>query len=120
LIRDGLAPCVHDISDGGLLVALAEMALASRIGLHLEPLTGEQPPHALAFGEDQGRYLVAIRSEGMPAVCERLDRAAIPCAVVARCGGAAIAIPGEPPVALDDLKALHENWLPNFMDGGTI
>jgi len=120
LIRDGLAPCVHDISDGGLLVALAEMALASRIGLHLEPLAGQQPLHALAFGEDQGRYLLAIGSESMPAVVERLDRAAIPHAVVARCGGEAIVISGEPPVALNDLRALHEHWLPNFMDGGTI
>jgi len=53
-IGEGRVNAVHDISDGGLLVALAEMALASGIGCKLDsPLTTAQ-----AFGEDQGRYIV--------------------------------------------------------------
>ncbi|MCP5380546.1 MAG: phosphoribosylformylglycinamidine synthase subunit PurL [Novosphingobium sp.] len=51
----GKANAVHDISDGGLIVALAEMALAGNIGCSLTiPLDV-----ATAFGEDQGRYLIA-------------------------------------------------------------
>jgi phosphoribosylformylglycinamidine synthase len=53
-IADGKVTAVHDISDGGLLVALTEMALAGKIGVTLDaPLTTAQ-----AFGEDQSRYVV--------------------------------------------------------------
>ena len=53
-VAEGKVTAVHDISDGGLLIALAEMALASGKGCELDTaLTTAQ-----AFGEDQGRYVV--------------------------------------------------------------
>jgi phosphoribosylformylglycinamidine synthase len=55
LISAGAVKSVHDISDGGLLIALAEMALAGRIGAQID---GELSA-AEAFGEDQGRYVIA-------------------------------------------------------------
>ena len=59
LIETGKATAVHDISDGGLLVALAEMALAGKIGCELTvPLTA-----ASAFGEDQSRYIVTAPAD---------------------------------------------------------
>ena len=51
-----LSAC-HDLSDGGLLVALAEMALAGNIGASIA-LPKDVPAHGFCFGEDQGRYLV--------------------------------------------------------------
>ena len=58
-ISAGRVTAVHDISDGGLLVALAEMALAGGIGCHLDrALTALQ-----AFGEDQGRYVVTTPAD---------------------------------------------------------
>ncbi|EGD58878.1 phosphoribosylformylglycinamidine synthase II [Novosphingobium nitrogenifigens DSM 19370] len=54
LIADGSVTAVHDISDGGLLVALAEMAMSSGIGCSVEGIADA----ATAFGEDQGRYIV--------------------------------------------------------------
>ncbi|MGI9362496.1 MAG: phosphoribosylformylglycinamidine synthase subunit PurL, partial [Parasphingorhabdus sp.] len=68
LIHDGKVTAVHDISDGGLLVAIAEMALAGNIGASLEEL-GD---HMTAFGEDQARYVVTsanadqIQAAGIP------------------------------------------------------
>ncbi|MCJ2181710.1 phosphoribosylformylglycinamidine synthase subunit PurL [Novosphingobium sp. 1949] len=54
LITAGRVSAVHDVSDGGLIVALAEMALAGNLGCSLDaPLTTAQ-----AFGEDQSRYVV--------------------------------------------------------------
>ena len=61
LIRDGLATAVHDCSDGGLAVALAEMAMASGIGATVNQLN-DVPPAASFFGEDQGRYVVTVRA----------------------------------------------------------
>jgi len=58
LISNGIVNAVHDISDGGLLVALAEMALAGNIGVSLNTaLNTEQ-----AFGENQGRYIVTAKA----------------------------------------------------------
>ena len=59
LIRDGVATAVHDLSDGGLAVALAEMAMASGIGATVNQLN-DLSPIPVFFGEDQGRYLVTI------------------------------------------------------------
>jgi phosphoribosylformylglycinamidine synthase subunit PurL len=59
LIGAGLVSAVHDVSDGGLAVALAEMALAGEFGAEVEA----HPDYSLAawwFGEDQGRYLVTV------------------------------------------------------------
>src|SRR5262247_3134359 len=58
LIEEGIATAVHDVSDGGLAVALAEMAMASGIGAKLEEAPA--PAHAFWFGEDQARYLVVV------------------------------------------------------------
>src|SRR5205085_7117422 len=56
LIADGVATAVHDVSDGGLLVALAEMAMAGGIGAELD--AAPFAAHAFWFGEDQARYVV--------------------------------------------------------------
>ena len=60
LIREGKTTTVHDVSDGGLVVAVAEMALAGNIGVALYPYEGKLPGYATWFGEDQGRYVVAV------------------------------------------------------------
>src|SRR5262249_28214517 len=61
LIGEGIASAVHDVSDGGVLIALAEMAMAGGIGAELEraPLAA----HAFWFGEDQGRSLGTVKPE---------------------------------------------------------
>ena len=68
LIAEGKVSAVHDVSDGGLLVAVAEMALAGGIGATLEQI-GD---HMTAFGEDQGRYVVTSaqrRRRSKPQAC---------------------------------------------------
>ena len=59
-IQAGRVTCCHDVSDGGVLVALAEMALASGIGASVAMPHERVPRHAFWFGEDQGRYLVTV------------------------------------------------------------
>src|SRR5204862_8311907 len=58
LIEQRLAPACHDVSDGGLLVAIAEMAMAGSRGVALDPVPSALPRNAWWFGEDQARYLV--------------------------------------------------------------
>jgi phosphoribosylformylglycinamidine synthase subunit PurL len=97
LIADGKVNAVHDISDGGLLVAVTEMALAGSIGAELSV----QLTTASAFGEDQGRYVVAA-AQGVE----------IPGAVrIGTAGGDKVA-----GVALDALRSAHEGFFPALMD----
>ncbi|WP_379550232.1 phosphoribosylformylglycinamidine synthase subunit PurL [Qipengyuania sp. DGS5-3] len=65
-ISQGWLSAVHDCSDGGVLVALAEMALTSNLGAQLNycgAFTDQKPLPTMLFGEDQGRYLVALPEE---------------------------------------------------------
>jgi len=102
----------HDVSDGGLLVAIAEMALAANIGADIMNKAGDLPLHAWAFGEDQGRYIVAAGRSN--AVLELATQRGVPAMVIGRSGGIALTLKGER-VLLDDLRETHEGWLPNYM-----
>ena len=115
LIRSGCLSAVHDISDGGLLVAIAEMALAGGRGVELDPVPGPIPAHALWFGEDQARYVVAASPDQADAIHKAAAVAKVPLRLLGKVGGDAIALDGEPPLALAALWAVHEDWLPRFM-----
>jgi phosphoribosylformylglycinamidine synthase len=114
LIRDGLVTAVHDISDGGLLVALAEMAMAGRIGAVLER-SSQVPTHAFWFGEDQARYVVTAKDAD--AIIGRAEAAGVPLARLGATGGKVLAIANERPLPITDLVAQFETWLPAYMTG---
>ena len=115
LIREGKVSAVHDVSDGGLIVAIAEMALAGAMGVELFPYEGRLPPYAVWFGEDQGRYVVSVNPMRAEEVLDRARLLALPGRIVGRSGGDAISLKGEEPLALSELKAVHEAWLPQYM-----
>ncbi len=117
LIREGKTNTVHDISDGGLLVALAEMAMAGGKGVELFPHEGRLPAHAIWFGEDQGRYLIACQPSTAEEIAERARLLALSARIVGRVGGEALTLKGEQPLPLAQLRKVHEAWLPSFMAG---
>jgi phosphoribosylformylglycinamidine synthase subunit PurL len=67
------------------------------------------------FGEDQGRYVLSVDPMQAEEVLERARLLALPSRIVARTGGDTIALKGEPPLPLAELRAAHEAWLPQFM-----
>ena len=116
LIREGKTSAVHDCSDGGLLVAIAEMALAGDRGVEVFPYEGKLPAHAIWFGEDQGRYVIAIDPSRTEEILERARLLALPARIVGRVsGGDRISMKGETWLPLDELRAAHEAWLPTYM-----
>jgi len=114
LIRDELVTAVHDVSDGGLSVALAEMAMASGIGAVLEA-NSRVPAHAFWFGEDQARYVVTAKDAH--GVTQRAQAAGVPLVHLGATGGAVLAVDGERPLRVDELKRRFEAWLPAYMAG---
>jgi phosphoribosylformylglycinamidine (FGAM) synthase-like enzyme len=118
LVMAGATSAVHDVSDGGLLVAIAEMALAGGKGVTLEAPPSALPAHASWFGEDQARYVVAASPEKVDAIHKAAAVAGVPVRLLGTVGGDAIALPGETALTLLALKTAHEGWLPRFMAHG--
>ena len=117
LILSGRASAAHDLSDGGLAVALAEMALSGDMGAEIAELPSG-PGHATLFGEDQARYLVTIpQGEDAAEVVREGAAAGVPILAIGRAGGDALILPGEAPILLTELRKAHEAPLPAFMAG---
>jgi phosphoribosylformylglycinamidine synthase subunit PurL len=113
-ILKGAVTAVHDLSDGGLGIALAEMAMAAGVGVTVDTLPAG-PAHAVLFGEDQARYLVAT---GNPdAVLAAAKSAGVPALRLGATGGAALTLPGAESISVADLKTAHEGWFPAYMAG---
>ena len=117
LIGDGNASAVHDLSDGGLAVALAEMAIAGSIGATIDNSAVGGLAHAFFFGEDQGRYVVTVKAEDAPAVLAAAAKAGVAAVRIGTTGGETLALPGEAPITIAALRQAHETWLPHYMDG---
>lgn len=117
LILDGTATAAHDLSDGGLLVGLAEMAMASGIGADLSAAPSDIPAHAHWFGEDQARYLVTIPVSKVPAVLDRAKAANVPVWTIGKTGGDTLTLAGARPILVTILRERFEAWLPTYMAG---
>jgi phosphoribosylformylglycinamidine synthase len=111
LIAAGMVSAVHDISVGGALVAIAEMALAGSLGVRLNLPTAANPA-AVMFGEDQGRILVTTSDP--EAVAARASASNIFTARVGETGGSAVEGPGFS-ASLADLRAAHDGFFPRLM-----
>ena len=118
LIGQGLLSAVHDLSDGGLIAAAAEMAMASGVGMRLENRS-TVPDHAYYFGEDQARFLVGVSPDSREAVILACQGANAPVTELGEASGDALVISGPNAelcsVALTMLRTAHEAWMPSFM-----
>jgi phosphoribosylformylglycinamidine synthase len=113
LIEGGLVTAVHDIADGGLLVALAEMALTGGRGAALVRDVPTSP--AFLFGEDQGRYLVTTGNSDP--VLRALAAAGIPHRFLGSVGGDSLRLHDLAPISIRDLRGAHEGFFPQLMRG---
>jgi phosphoribosylformylglycinamidine synthase len=117
LIGDKTATAVHDVSDGGLLVAIAEMAMASGIGARLYAAPVMVPPHAFWFGEDQARYVITVAQDQADAVIVRARAANVVLRRLGLTSGDSLGLPGERPMLVSVLGERFEHWLPAYMAG---
>ncbi|RJG55527.1 phosphoribosylformylglycinamidine synthase subunit PurL [Sphingobium terrigena] len=125
LVKQGIVNAVHDVSDGGLLVALAEMALASGIGVELSPDDADPSNFSLAaqlFGEDQGLYVVTTsrpinlrEMAGEAGTKATIIGSTGFLSSVENCEGIWNEAGGDF-IPLTDLRAAHEGFFPKLMD----
>ena len=114
--RDLINAC-HDVSDGGLYVALAEMALAGNLGVTLD-VPSAPAAHVWLFAEDQARFVVAATAASARDVLAAASDFNIPAREIGRAGGDALTVSGTRPISLSMLRQAHEAWLPRYMDEG--
>lgn len=115
LIDKGMVSAVHDCADGGLAVALAEMAMASGIGAEVRLPAGDA--FEIGFGEDQARYVITCPATKAGAVLAAAEAAGAPVMQLGLTGGDALTFAGQGTISIAALKAAHEGWLPGYMAG---
>jgi phosphoribosylformylglycinamidine synthase len=111
LIADNLVSAIHDVADGGPLVAAAEMALAGGIGF--VSLLGTTA--AEAFGEDQGRYIITSSNENAAVIRRRAEEAGVIIEQAGYTAGSAVVLDKGWSIALGDLRRAHEGFFPALM-----
>jgi phosphoribosylformylglycinamidine synthase subunit PurL len=117
LILAGRVSAAHDLSDGGLAVALAEMAMAGGVGIAVEALPADVPAFAALFGEDQARYVLTVPAADAETVLADAASAGVPAMRLGTTGGAELVLPGGERVSVEELRTAHESWLPAYMAG---
>ncbi|HRY02984.1 MAG TPA: phosphoribosylformylglycinamidine synthase subunit PurL [Beijerinckiaceae bacterium] len=110
------ATAVHDLSEGGIAVGLAEMAIAGAMGATVDTLPAG-PVHACLFGEDQARYLLTCRPGDTDAILRDATAAGVPAMRLGATGEDALRLPGEQPILVAKARDAYENALPTYMAG---
>ena len=105
---------IHDISSGGLIVALSEMSMASGLGLKIEKPSKLSNLMEYYFGEDQGRYLLEIEPKNFQKVINILDQDNIFNEKVAIVQKDNLEILGELKISVDDLCKFNNTWYKNY------
>ena len=116
LASQRLVAACHDLSEGGLAAAAAEMALGGGCGIALEAADSGVSTHGWWFGEDQGRYLLAVAEEDLGTVLAAAGT--VPVRRVGRAGEQRVLRLGKEALSCDILADAREAWLPDFMAGG--
>ncbi|MFW2828614.1 phosphoribosylformylglycinamidine synthase subunit PurL [Sphingomonas sp. ID0503] len=116
-IRSGAITAIHDVSDGGVAVTIAEMALASNIGALID---GPEPFGTAGswFAEDQGLYVLTVQDAALLDILSGAQAAGIEIEPIGRTCGTRLIFElsdSDHAVALDDLRRAHEAFFPRLM-----
>ena len=114
LIADNCLTSCHDVSDGGIAIAIAEMAIENEIGakIDFEPTI---PIHSWAFGEDQGRYIVTTNKPDY--VQSQASDVGVKSMVIGVTCSDTLTLPGTRPISIEQLRNCHRSWFPEYMSG---
>ncbi len=117
-IQQGVIKSAHDVSDGGLAIALAECCISNHENQHgaAISLSDQLRPDSLLFGESQSRVIITASSENAALIQKLFEQAKIPTVKIGTVGGTKLAISGLVSVPLDSLSRAFYNAMPHFME----
>lgn len=114
ILRGAVHAC-HDLADGGLLVAVAEMAIAGGVGCTLlKPRYDSPALHAHYFAEEQACYILAV-DDGV-AMIEKAEAAGVPARRLGHAGGNVLDLWGQTQIPVQRLKEANDQFFPQFME----
>ncbi len=111
LIDDELLTASHDLSDGGLAVALAEMSIAGDLGATINVANDLQT----LFGEDQARYCITANSVSIDSILARASELNVTISQLGTVGGDSLVLGDAISLKVTDMRAAHESWFPDYM-----
>ena len=115
--REGLVSSAHDVSGGGLLVALAESCVAGGIGVEIQ-LSGSLPPAQALFSESPGRVVVTVSSQHVREFATLCADAELILRDIGTVGGQRLCIRGLVDLPLADVEQAYEGGLAAVLDEG--
>tara|TARA_Y100001970_G_scaffold294373_1_gene452193 strand:- start:100578 stop:102830 length:2253 start_codon:yes stop_codon:yes gene_type:complete len=120
LIKSRTINTCHDISDGGILITVAEMCLANHqdsliIGAKIFKKLDKTSLISWLFGEDQGRYIISSPKDRTAKLIEDAISESVPIETIGETGGNCISINNIDKINIEELREIHEKWLPKYM-----
>ena len=114
LILKKLLNSVHDISSGGILVALSEMCMSGKIGAKIKIPKSNLEPHEYLFGEDQSRYLIEVNEKNKDEVTKILKKNSVYYEVIGKTQKDSLVFDKEFNIKLTDLNELNSLWFRGY------
>lgn len=114
-INNGQVSSCHDISQGGLALALAEMCMAGGYGMVIDLTDVLMPLHGLLFGEDQARYVITVEEKMAQFLANNAADAGVQFRVLGNVGGDKLVVKDVLALDVAEMKTAHENWFPAYM-----
>ena len=105
---------VHDVSSGGILVALTEMCISGNIGAKIKIANDKLTPQEYLFGEDQSRYLIEVNEKNKNEVCKTLEKNSIFYEMLGKTQKDSLVLNKDFDIKLDELKKLNSSWFKNY------
>ncbi len=114
LIRKNLISSAHDVSSGGLLVALSEMSIGSKFGAKIFKPKNLTNKLEYFFGEDQGRYIIEVDKSNLKQVIEILNNDKIYYENIGKTQNKYFEVEGELNIGINDLFKINNQWYNNY------
>ena len=114
LISKKLVNSVHDISAGGIIIALSEMCNSGNIGAIIKPPRNDINLHEYLFGEDQSRYIIEVKEKNIKEVVKILKENNIYFEKMGMTRNESLEVDKEFKINLNELDLLRNYWFKNY------
>lgn len=115
-IQSGLITAAHDISDGGLSIALAEMCIFGKMGATVDLSVVGGNTHEVLFSEAQSGIVISVDAANFDQVMTHFEDADIPAYKLGEAGGYDLLISGLDALEVAEMASIHDSVIPNAMD----
>ena len=115
LIDQNLIDTCHDVSLGGILIAISKMCIKGKKGIKFNPIKGLINKFEFFFGEDQGRYVIEVSKTNIDKTKQILEENSVHYDEIGTVDKSNIILDNNTNLSVDELENENKNWLRNYM-----